>query len=215
MIDLYTWGTPNGRKISIALEELGLPYTVHSINIMEGEQRLPHFTSISPNQKIPAILDRDTGTRLMESGAILLYLAKKTGQLISNNQTEYWETVEWLMWQKAGLGPMLGQLHHFIHFNPGKSSYAETRYLDETARLYGVLDQRLAHHPYLVGEQFSVTDIACWPWIARFEWQQIDLKRYPHVLEWYQRIAARPSVQAGYSVPDAEPIPMPDRGRVC
>ncbi|WP_132806353.1 glutathione S-transferase family protein [Tepidamorphus gemmatus] len=209
MIDLYTWSTPNGRKVSIALEELGLPYTVHEIDITKDEQFAPEFLKISPNNKIPAIVDRDTGMSLMESGAILLYLAKKTGRLMPADDARYWQAVEWLMWQMGGFGPMLGQAHHFLHFNRGKAPYAEERYGKEAQRLYGVLDRRLADRDYLAGE-YSIADIATWPWASRFEWQGIDLTRFPNVRAWYERIASRPAVQKGYDVPArGNRIPMP------
>lgn len=209
MIDLYTWATPNGRKISIALEELGIPYAVHSVNIFEGDQTQPEFTAISPNQKIPAIVDNETGIQLMESGAILLYLADKTGKLMPRDKSQYWEILEWLMWQMAGLGPMLGQVHHFVRFNKGKSVYAEERYLKEARRLYGVLNQRLSGRPYMVGDEYSIADISAWPWVSRFEFQTIDLAEFPHVLDWYLRIAQRPAVQSGYAIPVPEAVPMP------
>jgi GSH-dependent disulfide-bond oxidoreductase len=201
MIDLYTWTTPNGRKVSILLEELGLDYTVKSVNITEGEQKDEDFLKIGPNGKIPAIYDHDTGIRMMESGAMMLYLAKKAGsKLIPAEENAYWEMMEWLMWQMGGLGPMCGQVHHFTKFNPGKAPYAEERYLNEAKRLYGVLDQRLADRDFVAGN-YSVADIAIWPWISRFEWQTIDLNDYPNVKDWYNRIAARPAVQKGYHVP--------------
>lgn len=209
MIDLYTWATPNGRKISIALEELGIPYAVHPIDIFKGDQTEPEFTAISPNQKIPAIVDHETGIRLMESGAILLYLADKTGKLMPRDKSQYWEILEWLMWQMAGLGPMLGQVHHFVRFNKGKSVYAEERYLKEARRLYGVLNQRLSGRPYMVGDEYSIADISAWPWVSRFEFQTIDLAEFPHVLDWYLRIAQRPAVQSGYAIPVPEAVPMP------
>jgi GST-like protein len=209
MIDLYTWATPNGRKASIALEEFGIPYTVHPVNIVEGQQFLPEFTAISPNQKIPVIVDQETGISLMESGAILLYLADKTGQLLPSARSRYWETVEWLMWQKAGLGPMLGQVHHFVRFNKGKSTYSEGRFLKEAHRLYSVLDRRLSDSPYIVGDEYTIADIAAWPWISRFEYQSIDLSFFPNVLDWYLRIAHRPAVQAGYAIPLTEEVPIP------
>jgi GSH-dependent disulfide-bond oxidoreductase len=209
MIDLYTWSTPNGRKVSIMLEELGLDYTTHAINISKNEQFAESFLKISPNNRIPAIVDHDTGTSLMESGAILLYLAEKTGRFISSDPATRWETIEWLMWQMGGVGPMMGQAHHFIHFNKGKSDYAEERYLNEAKRLYGVLDRRLAGREYLVGE-YSIADMATWPWISRFEWQTVNLNSYPNVKKWYLAIAARPAVQRGYHVPVKQPeIPMP------
>jgi len=209
MIELHTWATPNGRKVSIALEEMRLPYEVHAIDIFSGQQHTPEFTAISPNQKIPAIVDRETGIALMESGAILLYLAEKSGQLLPPEPARHWETIQWLMWQKGGLGPMLGQAHHFLKFNPGKSTYAEERYRDEAQRLYGVLDRRLAGREHIAGGEYSIADIASFPWVARFEFQGVDLHDYPNVLAWYLRIAGRPAVQAGYSIPHPAPIPVP------
>jgi len=210
MIDLYTWSTPNGRKVSIMLEELGLEYTTHPINIGKNEQFAESFLKISPNNRIPAIVDNDTGISLMESGAILLYLAEKTGKFMSSEPALRWQTIEWLMWQMGGVGPMMGQAHHFIHFNKGKSAYAEERYLNEAKRLYGVLDRRLAGRDYLVGE-YSIADIATWPWISRFEWQTVNLNSYPNVKKWYLAIAGRPAVQRGYHVPVEQPeIPMPE-----
>jgi GSH-dependent disulfide-bond oxidoreductase len=197
MIDLYTWATPNGRKVSIALEELGLAYTAHPVDIGAGAQFAPAFLAISPNNKIPAIVDRDDGRTLMESGAILLYLAEKTGRLLGDDR---WVTLEWLMLQMSGIGPMLGQAHHFLHFNPGKAPYAEARFQAEAARLYGLLDRRLATHEYLAGS-YSIADIATWPWISRYEWQQMDLTGFPSLLRWYLAIADRPAVQRGYDVP--------------
>jgi GST-like protein len=176
-IELYTWGTPNGKKASIMLEEVGLPYRVHPINIGKDEQYDPDFLRISPNNKIPAIVDTDTGMSLMESGAILLYLADKTGKLMPNGAEERWRALEWLMWQMGGFGPMLGQAHHFHRFNSGKAPYAEERYLKETRRLYGVLDRRLEGRDYLAGASYSVADVATWPWAARFEWPKMAISR--------------------------------------
>jgi GST-like protein len=211
MIELYTWSTPNGRKVSIALEELGLDYQVHAIDISKGDQYSAEFTAISPNQKIPAIHDTDTGITLMESGAILLYLAERTGRLLPGDTPKRWETIEWLMWQKGGLGPMLGQAHHYLKFNPGKSSYAEERYHREAQRLYGVLNRQLAGRDFIAGDEYTVADIASWPWVSRFEFQHIDLCEYPNVMAWYLRIAERPAVQAGYSVPVPAEVPgLPD-----
>ena len=201
MIDLYTWTTPNGRKVSILLEELGLEYTTHSINIMEGDQNTEAFLKISPNNKIPAIVDQETGITLMESGAIMLYLAEKTGKFMPSKTEDRWQVTEWLMWQMGGLGPMLGQVHHFTKFNPGKAPYAQDRFLSEAQRLYGVLDKRLADQKYIVGDDYSIADMAVWPWISRFEWQTIDLNEFPNVKRWYSEIAARPAVQKGYHVP--------------
>ncbi|MBO6507724.1 MAG: glutathione S-transferase N-terminal domain-containing protein [Roseibium sp.] len=200
MIDLYTWTTPNGRKVSILLEELGVDYTAHPINIGQGAQKTPEFLEISPNNKIPAIVDHDTGLKLMESGAIMIYLADKYGKFLAADGEARTKTIEWLMWQMGGLGPMLGQVHHFLHFNPGKAAYAEERFAAEAKRLYGVLDKRLEGRDYIV-DDYSIADMACWPWISRYEWQQIDLADYPNVRAWYQRLAARPAVQKGYHVP--------------
>ena len=209
MIELYTWPTPNGRKISIALEELGLEYRAHSVDITNGEQRDSKFLTISPNSKIPAIVDTENNQSLMESGAILLYLADKCGQLMPKDASRYWEAVEWIMWQMGGPGPILGQIHHFVKFNPGKSLYAEERYLTEGKRLYGVLNKRLQDREFVVGD-YSIADIAIWPWISRFNWQTIDITQYPNVTRWYLSIAARPAVQRGYHVPRmVNEIPMP------
>ena len=209
MIDLYTWTTPNGRKVSIALEELGFKYRSIAVDIGKDQQFEPDFLAISPNNKIPAIVDHDTGTSLMESGAILLYLAQKTGQLMATEPAARWKTIEWLMWQTGGPGPMLGQVHHFVKFNPGVSEYAEQRYLREGKRLYGVLDKRLAEDEFIAGE-YSIADIATWPWVSRFEWQTIDLDEFPNVKRWYVAIASRPAVQRGYDVPNkVSTIPLP------
>jgi GSH-dependent disulfide-bond oxidoreductase len=210
MIDLYTWTTPNGRKVSIMLEELGLDYTVHTINIGEDDQFKPDFLKISPNNKIPAIVDQETGISLMESGAIMMYLAEKTGKLMPTDAKGKWEVIEWLMWQMGGLGPMLGQVHHFTKFNPGKVPYAQDRYLAEGERLYEVLNKKLESRDFIAGE-YSIADIAAWPWISRFEWQTIDINDYPNVKDWYIRIANRPAVQKGYHVPKfTTDIPMPE-----
>ncbi len=209
MIDLYTWGTPNGRKVSIMLEEVGLAYTVHPINITKDEQFAPDFLKISPNNKIPAIVDNETGQTLMESGAILLYLARKTGKLFPESGEGKWRAMEWLMWQMGGAGPMLGQAHHFVHFNPDVSDYARERYSKEAQRLYGVLDKRLADHEF-VADEYSVADIAIWPWISRFEWQKVDMNAFPNVKRWYVQLAEREPVKKGYNVPTSGlDIPMP------
>jgi GST-like protein len=209
VIDLYTWNTPNGRKVSIALEEFGLPYTVHPVNINAREQFTPEFLAISPNNKIPAIVDRDNGLSLMESGAILLYLAEKTGRLMPKELKARYRVVEWVMWQMGGVGPILGQVHHFVKYNKGKAPYAEERFLTEAHRVYGVLDKRLEGREF-VAEDYSVADIAIWPWISRFEWQTIDLNRYPNVRRWYVSLAQRPAYQRGYHVPvKINEIPMP------
>lgn len=204
-IQLYTWGTPNGRKVSIALEELGLPYDVQAINITKDEQFDPAFLKISPNNKIPAIVDPDgpdgREIALFETGAILLYLAEKTGKLLPEDVRERWSAQQWLMWQMGGFGPMLGQAHHFLRFAPEDVPYAKTRYSNETRRLYGVLDKRLGEAPYLAGESYSVADIATFPWAARHPWQQIALEDFPAVKRWYDGLAARPAVERGMAVP--------------
>ena len=200
MIDLYTWTTPNGRKVSIMLEELGVEYTVHPINIGQGDQKTPEFLKIGPNNKIPVIVDSDTGASVMESGAIMVYLAEKYRKFLPADPLKKTEVMEWLMWQMGGLGPMLGQAHHYLHFNPGKAEYAEERLKAEVERLYGVLDTRLKGRDYICDE-YSIADMACWPWISRYEWQGMDLAGYPNVRAWYQRLLAREAVQKGYQVP--------------
>ena len=209
MIDLYTWITPNGRKVSIALEELGLPYTAHAVDIGKDEQFNEDFLAIAPNNKIPAIVDRDNGFYLMESGAILLYLAEKTGRLMPKETEARYRVIEWLMWQMGGPGPMFGQVHHFTKYNPGKAPYAEERYLKEAHRLYGVLDRRLADREF-VADDYSIADIAIWPWVSRYEWQTVDLNQYPNVKRWYLAIANRPAVKKGYDIPKkVQDIPIP------
>ncbi|MBD3678489.1 MAG: glutathione S-transferase N-terminal domain-containing protein [Rhodobacteraceae bacterium] len=212
MIDLYSWTTPNGRKVSILLEELGVDYTAHAIDITQGMQHEPEFLKISPNNRIPAMVDHETGMVLMESGAIMLYLADKYKQFTCEGP-EYWRMIEWLMWQMGGLGPMLGQTHHFVKYNPGKVPYAEERYSKEAHRLYKVLDTRLEGRDYIAGEGrgiYTIADMACWPWASRFEWQEVDLNQYPNVRDWYVRIAERPAVQRGYQVPKyVTDVPMP------
>ena len=200
MIDLYTWSTSNGRKVSILLEELRLDYTVHLVNIGAGDQNTPEFLKIGPNNKIPVIFDHDTGMTLMESGAIMLYLAEKHNQFLPKTNTGRAAVIEWLMWQMGGLGPMLGQAHHFLHFNPGKSDYAEIRFRNEVARLYGVLDKRLDGRNYSC-DDYSIADMACWPWVSRYEWQRINLAEYSNVHSWYRRLLKRDAVQKGYHVP--------------
>ncbi len=200
MIDLYTWTTPNGRKVSILLEELGVDYTVHSIDITTGEQNAPAFLDVSPNNKIPAIVDRDNGLKLFESGAIMLYLADKYGRFIPTDPEARARVTEWLMWQMGGLGPILGQVHHFVKYNPGKSAYAEERFSAEAHRLYRVLDERLSGRDFIV-DDYSIADMACWPWVSRHDWQGIALSQYPNVQAWYKRLAARDAVQRGYDVP--------------
>ena len=208
MIELYTWPTPNGRKISIALEEFAAPYEVHPVNLQHDEQFEERFLGISPNNKIPAIVDRESGQALMESGAILLYLADKFDNFWGADR---WQTMQWLMLQMASVGPMLGQVHYFCKYNSGKAPYAEERFRNEALRLYGVLDRRLAQQEFL-SSTYSIADMATWPWISRFEWQQIDLTTFPNVCRWYQQIAERAPVQRGYDVPSyVNDIPMPER----
>lgn len=208
MIDLYTWGTPNGRKISIALEEMGLQYTVHTVNIGKDEQFTPQFLAISPNNKIPAIIDRDNGLSVFESGAILMYLGDKTGKLYPADPVKRLRIHEWLMWQMSAVGPMLGRVHYFLKYNPGKAPFAEAWFSAEAARIYKILDGLLAKHEFMCGD-YSIVDIATFPWIARHEWQQITLNDYPNIKRWYLAIAARPVVQKGYNIPTAAEIPMP------
>ena len=210
MIDLYTWSTPNGRKVSIMLEECGVPYRVHPIDIGKGEQTAPAFLAISPNNKIPAIVERETGFSLFESGAILIWLAERSGRFLPAEPQARYATLAWLMLQMGGIGPMLGQAHHFLHFNPGKAPYAEERYGAEAKRLYGVLDRRLAEVPYLAGSEITIADFATWPWLSRWDWQGIDLAGFPHVRRWYLELAARPGVRRGYDVPAfGHAIPLP------
>ena len=208
MIDLYTWTTPNGRKVSILLEELGVEYAAHGVTIGQSEQFDPAFLAISPNNKVPAMIDREAGVELMESGAIMLYLAEKYGRFLEVGEGRL-RVVEWLMWQMGGIGPFLGQVHHFLKHNPGKAPYAEEKFSKEGRRLYGVLDRRLEGREFVAGA-YSIADMAAWPWISRFEWQQIDLGEFPNVRDWYVRIAERPAVQRGYQVPKfVTDVPMP------
>jgi GST-like protein len=204
MIDLYTWATPNGRKISILLEEVALPYEVFKIDISSGEQFSPEFLAINPNGKIPAIVDHDGpgGERLaiFESGAILIYLAEKTGQLLPSEPVARLTAIEWLMFQMGGFGPMLGQAHHFRRFAPERIPYAIERFEKEAARLYAVLDRRLVAVEYLAGD-YSIADIACYPWVARCEWQGVTLDDFPNVQRWFTTISERPAVQRGMQVP--------------
>lgn len=203
MIDLYYWPTPNGHKISIALEEMGFEYRVVPINISQDDQFQADFLKISPNNKIPAIVDQD-GPRgepisVFESGAILQYLARKSAQFYPKDEVERIEVEQWLMWQMAGFGPMLGQNHHFSRFAPERIVYATERYINETKRLYRVLDTQLTNRDYVAGD-YSIADMAILPWILRHEWQQVDLADYPHVLAYMQRLTARPAVQRALAI---------------
>jgi GST-like protein len=204
MIDLYTWTTPNGRKASIMLEETGLPYRVHPIDISKGDQFKPEFVAINPNSKIPAIVDEEgpdgRPIKVFESGAILLWLAEKTGKFLGPDKRRRVEAIEWLMFQMGGVGPMFGQAHHFRKFAPEPVPYAIERYSKEAQRLYGVLDKRLGEAEYLAGD-YSIADMATYPWVARHEWQGVDLAAFANVKRWYDAIGARPAVQRGMAVP--------------
>ena len=204
-IDLYTWSTPNGRKASIALEERDLAYKVHPINITKDEQFQPAFLAVSPNNKIPAIVDPEgpdgRPLSLFESGAILIYLAEKTGRLLPSAPAGRIRALEWLMWQVGGFGPMLGQAHHFRRFAPEQVPYAIERYQKETRRLYEVLERRLAGRDYLVGD-YSIADIASFTWVSTHEWSGVSLEGLDHVRRWLERIEARPAVQRGLTVPE-------------
>lgn len=203
MIDFYYWGTPNGHKITIALEEMGLEYQIFPINILENDQFQPDFLKISPNNKIPAIVDQD-GPRgeaisIFESGAILQYLGRKTGLFYPTDELERVEVEQWLMWQMGGFGPMLGQNHHFSKFAPEHIPYAVDRYVNETKRLYGVLNKQLIGQKFVAGE-YSIADMAILPWVLRHEWQGIQLADYPYVQDYVEHLTARPAVQRALSV---------------
>ncbi|AIU89122.1 GSH-dependent disulfide bond oxidoreductase [Pectobacterium odoriferum] len=205
MIDLYYAPTPNGHKITLFLEEANLPYQLHRVNISKGEQFKPEFLAISPNNKIPAIVDTQpaeggTPISLFESGAILLYLAEKHGVLLSTSLRERTATLQWLFWQVAGFGPMLGQNHHFNHYAPQPVPYAIERYQQETQRLYRVLDKHLQDSPWLAGEKYSIADIATYPWVVSYARQRVDLDDYPAVKAWYTRISERPATQRAYQL---------------
>ena len=203
MIELHTYNTPNGRKVSVALEEMGLPYRVTVVDITKDQQFQPDFLEISPNNRIPAIIDTDGpgGHRLsvFESGAILLYLAEKTGQFLPLDLRERVPVLEWLMWQMGGFGPMLGQVHHFLNVNAADQRYGLERYMKETGRLYGVLDRRLARVEHVAGA-LSIADFAILAWAWRHERHKIDLAEFPHVRRWYDALMARPGVQRGFAV---------------
>ncbi|WP_374572237.1 glutathione binding-like protein [Phenylobacterium sp.] len=204
MIELYYWTTPNGHKITIFLEETGTPYKIVPVNISRGEQFAAHFLQIAPNNRIPAIVDDapDDGRApiaLFESGEILLYLAEKTGSLLPKTLRGRHETLQWLFWQAAGLGPMAGQTHHFLHYAPERIDYAMQRYTQETNRLYGVLDQRLADRQFIAGDEFTIADIAAYPWILP-DVQGQDLDAFPHLARWRQNIRERPAVKRAYAL---------------
>ena len=204
MIDVFSWPTPNGHKVHIMLEECGLEYRAIPVNIGAGDQFKPGFLAISPNNKIPAITDPDGPDgkliSLFESGAILVYLAAKTGKFMPRGDREKYEVLQWLMFQMGSVGPMLGQAHHFRIYAPEKIEYAINRYSNEAKRIYGVIDRRLAHSPYLGGTEYSIADIATFPWLRSWENQGIVLDEYSHLKAWFDRIAARPAVQRGVKV---------------
>jgi GSH-dependent disulfide-bond oxidoreductase len=203
MIQLYTWGTPNGKKVSIMLEEVGLPYEVHPINLAKGEQMTPEYLAINPNNKIPAIIDSDgpggQPLKLFESGAILMYLAEKTGKLWPKDMRTRYEVIQWLMFQMGGVGPMFGQANYFFRLAE-KVPYAIERFHKEALRLYGVLDKELGQREYLAGE-YSIADIATYPWVGRHEIHQVKLEQFPNVKRWFDAISTRPAVQRGMAVP--------------
>ena len=204
MIDVYSWATPNGHKIHIMLEECGLSYRAHPVNIGEGDQFKPEFLAISPNNRIPAITDTDgpdgKPISLFESGAILVYLSGKTGRFLGKTDRARFNTLQWLMWQMGGVGPMLGQTHHFRNYAPEKIEYAINRYTKETGRLYGILDKQLAKSKYIAGADYTIADIATWPWIRSWKNQGVEMSDFPNVKRWFESIEARPAVQRGVKV---------------
>ena len=205
MIDLYSWKTSNGRKLGIMLEELGIPYKAHPIDIGAGDQFTPEFTQLNPNQKIPAMVDSDgpggKPITLFESGAMLIYLAEKTGRFLPQDPHKRYETIQWLMFQMGGIGPIFGQVHHFKRAAKEQVPYALERYGTECRRLYGVLDGRLADHPYLAAVEYTIADIATYPWVLRHPWQEVELGDFPNVKRWFDEISARPAVQTGIEIP--------------
>jgi GST-like protein len=214
MIEVYSWATPNGHKVHIMLEECRLPYRVHAIDIGSGDQFSPEFLAISPNNKIPAIVDPNgpdgKPISMFESGAILLYLASKTGKFLPASTRGKFEVMEWLMFQMGGVGPMLGQTHHFRIYAPEKIEYAINRYSNEAKRLYGVMDKRLAKHKYIAGAEYTIADIAIFPWLRSWKNQGIDWADYPHLKGWFDEIAARPAVQRGVEVLAGQRKPLVD-----
>jgi GST-like protein len=204
MIDLYYWTTPNGHKITIFLEETGLPYRILPVDIGRGQQFDPAFLAVAPNNRIPAIVDHAPGddsgpVSVFESGAILIYLAAKTGRFLPQEMRGWVEVLQWLMWQMAGLGPMAGQNHHFVQYAPERIPYAMERYVKETSRLYGVLNKRLADREFVAGD-YSIADMACYPWVVPHTRQQQNLDDFPHLKRWFETIAARPAVERAYAV---------------
>lgn len=215
-IDLHYWPTPNGWKISIALEEMGLPYTVHAVDIGKGDQFAPDFLRIAPNNKMPAITDPDgpdgTPVSVFESGAILMYLADKSGRFGGTSARGRIAVTEWLMWQMGGVGPMAGQAHHFLKYAPEDLPYAKKRYVDEVARLYGVLNTRLGQHEFVAGSEYTIADMAIWPWASLWQGQNQTLDDKPHLQRWLDTVFARPAVQRGRALMmDRRKDPVPDR----
>lgn len=204
MIDVYSWATPNGHKVHIMLEECGLPYRAHAVNIGAGDQFKPEFLKISPNNKIPALVDSDgpdgRPISLFESGAILVYLAGKTGKFLPESDRAKYEVLQWLMFQMGGVGPMLGQAHHFRIYAPEKIEYAVNRYTNEAKRLYGVMDKQVSSQRYIAGDAYTIADIAIYPWLRSWKNQGIDWADYPNLKRWFDRIEARPAVQRGVQV---------------
>jgi GST-like protein len=220
MIDLYYWTTPNGHKITLFLEEAGLPYTIHPVNLSRGDQFKPEFLAISPNNRIPAIIDHDPGdggapVSVFESGAILLYLAEKTGKFLPKDLRGRVAALEWLFWQVGGLGPMAGQNHHFKQYAPERLGYAIERYVNETSRLYAVLDKRLAGRAFVAGD-YSIADMASYPWIVPYEAQGQRLADFPHLERWFEAIRGRPATQRAYAKAaeiNRAPISLDDQTR--
>lgn len=214
MVEVYSWATPNGHKVHIMLEECGLPYRAHAVDIGAGDQFKPEFLAISPNNKIPAIVDPNgpdgAPISLFESGAILMYLAGKTGRFMPASTRGRYEMLEWLMFQMAGVGPMLGQAHHFRIYAPEKIEYAVNRYTNEAKRLYGVMNKRLAKVKYMAGSEYTIADIAIFPWLRSWKNQGIDWVDYPHLKGWFDEIAARPAVQRGVEVLASQRKPLLD-----
>ena len=214
MIEVYSWATPNGHKVHIMLEECGLPYRVHAVDIGAGEQFAPDFLAISPNNKIPAIVDPQgpdgAPISLFESGAILMYLAGKTGRFMPASTRGRYAMLEWLMFQMGSVGPMLGQAHHFRLYAPEKIEYAIDRYTNEARRLYGVMDKRLANSRYFAGPEYTIADIAIFPWLRSWKNQGIRWNDFPHLKGWFDEIAARPGVKRGVEVLAAQRRPLVD-----
>ncbi|WP_204151632.1 glutathione S-transferase N-terminal domain-containing protein [Leptolyngbya sp. CCY15150] len=200
MIDFYTFATPNGRKVSVMLEEVGLPYTVHSVHIGEGEQFHPDFIKLNPNSKIPVITDQETGLTVFESGAILIYLAEKTAKFLPTDARQRYSVLQWLMFQMGSVGPMFGQLNHFRRTAPEKLPYAINRYEQETIRLYGVLDTQLQDRDYLSGD-YSIADMAIYPWVAAYDYMGMTLEHHSHLSRWVETMNNRPAVRRGMAVP--------------